>query len=174
MSLEEYWRKRDFEVTPEPRGATPDRRANHGSRFVVQRHRATRLHYDVRLEIGGVLVSWAVPRGPSMRPLAKRRASRTEDHPLEYLDFEGIIPFGEYGGGDVIVWDQGAWEPEGLDDPAISLEDGELKFVLHGRRLRGRFVLVRTRREHQSREDWLLIKKAGPESDQFGITPPPS
>ena len=98
-------------------------------------------------------------------PSAGRRARRT--HPLEYLDFEGIIPFGEYGGGDVIVWDQGAWEPEGLDDPAISLEDGELKFVLHGRRLRGRFVLVRTRREHQSREDWLLIKKADPESDHF-------
>ena len=136
-------------------------------RFVVQRHRARRLHYDVRLEIGGVLVSWALPRGPSMRPLAKRQAARTEDHPVEYLDFEGIIPAGEYGGGDVIVWDQGTWAPEGLDDPAACLEDGELKVVLHGQRLQGRFVMVRTRRIHQSREDWLLIKKAGPECDPF-------
>ena len=167
MSLEEYWRKRDFEVTPEPRGARPQRRRSQERRFVVQRHRATRLHYDVRLEIGGVLVSWAVPRGPSMRPLAKRRAARTEDHPIEYLDFEGIIPVGEYGGGDVIVWDRGTWEPEGLDDPAVSLEDGELKVILHGQRLRGRFVMVRTQRVHQSREDWLLITKSGPESDPF-------
>ncbi len=100
-----------------------------------------------------------------MRPLAKRQAARTEDHPIEYLGFEGVIPAGAYGGGDVIVWDQGTWEPEGLDDPAVCLEDGELKFILHGQRLQGRFVMVRTRRHHQSREDWLLIKKAGPESD---------
>ena len=135
--------------------------------FVVQRHRASRLHYDFRLEIGGVLASWALPRGPSMRPLSKRRAARTEDHPIEYLDFEGIIPVGEYGGGDVIVWDQGTWEPEGLDEPAAAVEDGELKFALHGQRLRGRFVLVRTHKENQFKEDWLLIHKAGEESDPF-------
>jgi bifunctional non-homologous end joining protein LigD len=165
MSLDEYWRKRDFEHTPEPRGARPDPSRRPLRRFVVQRHRATRLHYDFRLEVAGVLVSWAVPRGPSMRPLEKRRAARTEDHPLEYLDFEGVIPVGEYGGGDVIVWDQGLWEPESLDDPATSVEDGELKFVLHGRRLRGRFVLVRTRQEHQSRQDWLLIHKDDDEAE---------
>ena len=102
-----------------------------------------------------------------MRPLSKRRAARTEDHPIEYLDFEGLIPVGEYGGGDVIVWDQGTWEPEGLDEPAAAVEDGELKLVLHGQRLRGRFVLVRTHKENQFKEDWLLIHKQGEESDPF-------
>jgi bifunctional non-homologous end joining protein LigD len=167
MPLEEYRRKRDFDITAEPRGEKPDGRPRLVRRFVVQRHRASRLHYDFRLEIGGVLVSWALPRGPSMRPLSKRRAARTEDHPIEYLDFEGIIPIGEYGGGDVIVWDQGTWEPEGLDEPAAAVEDGELKLVLHGQRLRGRFVLVRTHKENQSKEDWLLIHKQGEESDPF-------
>ena len=165
MSLEEYWRKRDFAVTPEPQGTRPERRRASRRRFVVQRHRASRLHFDLRLELGGVLVSWAVPRGPSMRPLSRRRAARTEDHPTEYLGFEGIIPYGAYGAGDVIVWDKGEWEPEGLDDPAAALEDGELKLELRGQRLRGRFTLVRTRREHQAREDWLLIHKPGPHSD---------
>jgi bifunctional non-homologous end joining protein LigD len=167
MPLEEYRRKRDFELTPEPQGVRPEPRPHHALRFVVQRHRASRLHYDFRLEIGGVLVSWAVPRGPSMRPLSKRHAARTEDHPIEYLDFEGIIPVGEYGAGDVIVWDQGTWQPEGLDDPAASVEDGEVKIVLHGQRLRGRFVLVRTHKRDQVREDWLLIHKKGEESDPF-------
>ncbi len=165
MSLDEYWRKRDFEGTTEPRGARPEPMHRLLRRFVVQRHRATRLHYDFRLELGGVLVSWALPRGPSMQPLGKRRAMRTEDHPIEYLDFEGLIPAGEYGGGDVIVWDHGTWEPEGLDDPAASVEDGELKFVLHGERLKGRFVIVRTRVEHQAREDWLLTHKRDEHAD---------
>jgi bifunctional non-homologous end joining protein LigD len=128
-------------------------------RFVVQRHRATRLHYDFRLELNGVLVSWAVPRGPSLRPLERRMAMRTEDHPLEYLEFEGVIPAGEYGGGDVIVWDRGLWEPEGLDDPGTAIEDGELKFTLHGERLKGRYVIVRTHKQDQVKEDWLLIHK---------------
>lgn len=167
MSLEEYWRKRDFELTPEPRGSKPELQQQMLRRFVVQRHRASRLHYDFRLEIAGVLVSWALPRGPSMRPLSKRRAARTEDHPIEYLDFEGIIPVGEYGSGDAIVWDQGTWEPEGLDEPGASVEDGELKFSLHGQRLRGRFVLVRTHKENQFREDWLLIHKRDEHSDPF-------
>ncbi len=159
MSLDEYWRKRDFRQTPEPRGARPEDSGRPSRRFTVQRHRATRLHYDFRLEIEGVLVSWAVPRGPSMRPLEKRMAARTEDHPIDYLEFEGIIPPGEYGGGDVIVWDVGTWEPEGPADPAASVEDGELKFVLHGERLKGRFVIVRTRQERRASEDWLLIHK---------------
>src|SRR6187399_2368725 len=111
MSLDRYWSKRDFGRTSEPRGERPRRSPGPDRRFVVQRHRARRLHYDFRLEIGGVLVSWAVPRGPSMRPLERRMAARTEDHPMEYIDFEGVIPKGEYGGGDVIVWDIGTWEP---------------------------------------------------------------
>ena len=166
MPLDEYRGKRDFDRTPEPRGAGPDPTRRLIRRFVVQRHRATRLHYDFRLEIDGVLVSWAVPRGPSMRPLQKRMAARTEDHPVEYLDFEGVIPAGAYGGGDVIVWDQGSWEPEGLDDPGASIRAGELKFVLHGERLRGRFVIVRTSDEHQSNEEWLLIHKHDDDSDE--------
>ena len=144
MSLDEYWRKRDFERTPEPRGAGAGPDQPSLRRFVVQRHRATRLHYDFRLEIDGVLASWAIPRGPSMQPLAKRRAARTEDHPVEYLDFEGTIAAGEYGGGDVIVWDHGIWEPESDDAPSTSVTAGELKFVLHGERLKGRFAIVRT------------------------------
>jgi bifunctional non-homologous end joining protein LigD len=167
MPLEEYQRKRDFRLTKEPRGSGPDGQQPEQRRFVVQKHRASRLHYDFRLEIGGVLASWAVPRGPSLRPLSKRRAARTEDHPIEYLDFEGVIPIGEYGGGDVIVWDQGTWEPEETDDPAASVEEGELKFSLDGQRLHGRFVLVRTSRDERGREDWLLIHKQGEESDPY-------
>ena len=137
------------------------------ARFVVQRHRATRLHYDFRLEIGGVLVSWAVPRGPTLDPDEKRMAMHVEDHPPEYLDFEGVIPVRQYGAGDVIVWDWGTWEPEAptLDpasalDPAASLEKGELKFRLHGEKLRGRFTIVRTKpREGDHGEPWLLIHK---------------
>ena len=158
MPLEEYWRKRTFDRTPEPKGLAPPSVPPSLRRFVVGRHRATRLHYDLRLEIDGVLVSWALPRGPSMEPLAKRRAARTEDHPIEYLDFEGIIPAGEYGGGDAIVWDHGSWDPELDEDPAASIADGELKFVLHGERLRGRFAFVRTGVE-KGKEDWLLIRK---------------
>ncbi len=158
MPLEEFRRKRDFERTSEPAGAAQGAGGPLVRRFVVGRHRASRLHYDLRLEIDGVLVSWAIPRGPSMAPLAKRRAARTEDHPLEYLDFEGIIPAGQYGGGDAIVWDHGIWTPELAEDPARSVVVGELKFVLHGERLRGRFALVRTGTE-RGREDWLLIRK---------------
>jgi bifunctional non-homologous end joining protein LigD len=158
MSLEQYRRKRDFTRTAEPRGAATDRRPLPFRRFVVGRHRASRLHYDLRLEVGDVLVSWAVPRGPSMAPLARRRAARTEDHPLEYLDFEGVIPQGQYGGGDAIVWDHGTWDTELDEDPAGSIEAGELKFVLHGERLRGRFAIVRTGTD-RGREDWLLIRK---------------
>ncbi|GIW20894.1 MAG: hypothetical protein KatS3mg065_1190 [Chloroflexota bacterium] len=147
MSLDAYRRKRDFRRTPEPPGAPGGDGGSVGGRFVVQRHRARRLHYDLRLEIGGVLVSWAVPKGPTLDPGARRIAIRVEDHPIEYLDFEGVIPRGEYGAGDVIVWDRGTWEPEPeTPDPERALAAGELKFRLRGEKLAGRFVLVRTAR----------------------------
>ena len=158
MPLEEYRRKRDFARTPEPDAASL---APTTGRFVVQRHRATRLHYDFRLEIGGVLVSWAVPRGPSLDPAQKRMAMHVEDHPIEYLDFEGVIPSRQYGAGDVIVWDWGTWEPEvPASDPAADIAAGELKFSLAGEKLRGRFTIVKTRpRDGESGEPWLLIHK---------------
>ncbi len=145
MPLEEYKRKRDFRKTPEPAGGAVSAAAVSSGRFVVQRHRATRLHYDFRLEIEGVLVSWAVPKGPTLDPKQRRMAVHVEDHPIEYLDFEGVIPKGEYGGGDVIVWDWGTWhaEPE-TPDGRRSVDDGELKFTLNGQKLRGRFTIVRT------------------------------
>src|SRR5512132_1069490 len=138
MPLEEYRRKRDFKKTPEPSGerarAAAARRAlTAGGRFVVQRHRATRLHYDFRLEVEDVLVSWAVPKGPTLDPAVRRMAVHVEDHPLEYFDFEGVIPKGEYGGGDVIVWDWGTWTPDPeTPEPLKAIEDGELKFTLVG------------------------------------------
>ncbi len=130
-------------------------------RFVVQRHRARRLHYDFRLEIDGVLVSWAVPKGPTLDAGVRRAAFHVEDHPLEYIDFEGVIPAGEYGGGDVIVWDAGTWEPyEAGDppDPAAALAAGELHLVMAGEKLRGKFILVRTGRA-AGKDDWLLLHK---------------
>ena len=159
MPLEHYRAKRDFSRTPEPE---PGEVGDGAGRFVVQRHRATALHYDTRLEVNGVLVSWAVPRGPTLDPDEKRLAMRTEDHPIEYFDFEGTIPRGEYGAGDAIIWDWGTFEPEETDDPAQAIRAGELKFRLFGERLRGRYTIVRTsgrggRRDE--REQWLLIKK---------------
>ena len=172
MPLEEYKRKRDFRKTSEPAGAGVASMAARGGRYVVQRHRATRLHFDFRLEIDGVLVSWAVPRGPTLDPAARRMAIHVEDHPIEYLDFEGVIPKGEYGGGDVIVWDWGTWQPEAeTPDGREAVADGELKFTLTGEKLRGRFTIVRTSgrggRDRGGRmpfegdggEQWLLIHK---------------
>ncbi len=133
-----------------------------GRRFVVQRHRARRLHYDLRFEIDGVLVSWAVPRGPTLDPSVRHMAVHVEDHPVEYADFEGVIPAGEYGGGDVIVWDRGTWEPHGTDDPAAAVEAGELHAEMHGEKLRGRLVLVRRdkgRSRDGDKEEWLLLHK---------------
>ena len=172
MPLEEYRRKRDFAKTPEPPPGDAAPGAHPGSRrrFVVQRHRATRLHYDVRLEIDGVLVSWAVPKGPTQDSAIRRMAVHVEDHPVEYFDFEGVIPARQYGAGDVIVWDWGTWEPEAeTPDPGPAIEQGELKFRAHGTKMKGRFTIVRTSRrpgtqprtafEDDEGEQWLLIKK---------------
>jgi bifunctional non-homologous end joining protein LigD len=161
--LARYREKRDFERTPEPAGASTPPESATGRRFVVQRHRARRLHYDLRFEIDGVLASWAVPRGPTLDPRAKRTAVHVEDHPIEYLDFEGVIPKGEYGGGDVVVWDIGTWEPRGNDDPATAVAGGELHADMYGHKLRGRLVLVRRDRDgagaRTGREQWLLVHK---------------
>ena len=174
MPLDQYKRKRDFSKTPEPAGTTAP--ASSGRRFVVQRHRATRLHYDFRLEVDGVLASWAVPKGSTLDPGVRRMAIHVEDHPIEYFDFEGVIPKGQYGAGDVIVWDWGTYEPEAPTlDPKKSIEAGELKFIFHGQKLKGRFTLVRTSRRPGSKptsafedddgEQWLLIKKR----DEFAV-----
>src|SRR5437879_8014062 len=158
MGLAEYRRKRRFAVTPEPAGATrPGRRGAKTLAFVVQKHSATRLHYDFRLEWKWVLLSWAVPKGPSLDPSVKRLAVQVEDHPLEYAKFEGIIPRGEYGGGTVMIWDRGTWTPE-VPDVHAALAKGELKFALHGKKLRGSWVLVRTRRTEAGKPPWLLLK----------------
>jgi len=160
MALEEYRKKRDFNVTPEPAGRA--RRRSSGKRiFVVQKHDASRLHYDFRLEINGVLASWAVPKGPSMNPADKRLAVRTEDHPIDYADFEGVIPEGQYGAGTVMVWDKGTYEPEDNMSPEEQLARGEIKVLLHGKKLRGGFVLVQPGGRLAARggkQNWLLIK----------------
>jgi bifunctional non-homologous end joining protein LigD len=164
--LAPYRAKRDFSRTHEPPGQPRRDTANHasgkrgtGGRFVVQRHRARRLHYDFRLEIGDALASWAVPKGPTLDPGVRRAAFHVEDHPVEYIDFEGVIPAGQYGGGDVIVWDAGHWQPHDTSDPAAAVSAGELHFDLHGEKLRGRFVLVRTKTDAHGREQWLLLHK---------------
>ncbi|HEX6054285.1 MAG TPA: non-homologous end-joining DNA ligase [Intrasporangium sp.] len=162
--LEPYRRKRDFGRTPEPSGGGPTVAGPSEDglrRFVVQRHRARRLHYDFRLEMGGVLASWAVPKGPTLDPDVRRLAVHVEDHPMEYELFEGVIPAGEYGGGDVIVWDRGTWRPHETEDPAEAVRSGELHLDLFGERLRGRFALVRTGRPERSsdKEQWLLLHK---------------
>jgi bifunctional non-homologous end joining protein LigD len=156
MPLEEYRRKRRFGVTTEPRGGTRARRRTRKLRFVVQKHRANALHYDFRLEWDGVLLSWAVPKGPSLDPTVKRLAVAVEDHPIEYAKFEGVIPAGEYGGGTVMIWDQGTWAPD-EPDVAKSLAKGELKLTLAGEKLAGSWVLVRTR-GYAGGKSWLLIK----------------
>src|SRR3954451_21479122 len=156
LDIETYNRKRDFKKTKEPRGR---KLKGKGDSFVVQKHAASRLHWDFRLELDGVLKSWAVPKGPSLDPNEKRLAMRTEDHPLDYGDFEGTIPAGQYGGGTVMLWDRGYWEPEPGTDPHEGLRKGDLKIVMDGERLKGGFVLVRMkRREREKRNNWLLIK----------------
>jgi bifunctional non-homologous end joining protein LigD len=155
--LETYRAKRDFSLTPEPAGEALEE-DSHSRLFVVQRHRARRTHYDFRLEVDGVLASWAMPKGPTLDPSVRSLAVHVEDHPIEYRDFEGIIPAGQYGGGDVIVWDRGTWVPAESVDPAKSIAKGELHFDLYGQKLHGRFALVRTRFQGRQ-EQWLMIHK---------------
>ena len=174
MALEEYKRKRRFEETPEP---PPKVASKSGHRFVVQKHRASRLHYDFRLELDGVLLSWAVPKGPSLDPADKRLAMQVEDHPVSYFDFEGNIPADNYGAGSVMVWDVGTWQPlspvqvegkyvaAGDQEARAMMQKGDLKFRLAGKRLKGDFALIkmRGRRAGSKGNEWLLIKK----HDQF-------
>jgi bifunctional non-homologous end joining protein LigD len=166
--LVEYRRKRDFSLTSEPRGGGT--RAAKKLAFVIQKHAASHLHYDLRLELDGVMKSWAVPKGPSLDPAVKRLAMQVEDHPIEYNTFEGTIPQGEYGGGTVMLWDRGTYEYGGSDEDPVeglrrSYAKGDFKFVLHGKRLRGSWVLVRTRRGDSGKPQWLLIKHR----DEFAI-----
>lgn len=176
MALDEYRRKRNFTSTPEPKGddsvAAARARAPAGY-FCVQKHLATHLHYDVRLEYKGVLLSWAVPKGPSLDPSVKRLAMQTEDHPLEYGDFEGVIPEG-YGAGVVMLWDYGTWTPES-DDVEAALRRGDLKMTLDGFKLKGSWVLVRTRgygaqTGADAGRSWLLIKHRDAWSGALDIT----
>jgi bifunctional non-homologous end joining protein LigD len=160
--LSEYRRKRDFSRTGEPRGGP--RKAARKLAYVIQKHDASHLHYDLRLELDGVMKSWAVPKGPSLDPAVKRLAMQVEDHPIEYNRFEGTIPQGEYGGGTVMIWDRGTYEYGGSEDgdPVEALRrgyaKGDFKVALHGDRLTGSWVLVRTRRGDARRPQWLLIK----------------
>ena len=178
QKLDTYRRKRDFAKTAEPSGDVGSGTAGrHDSNdeasddtdgepltFVVQRHRASRLHYDVRLRIDGVLVSWSVPKGPTLDPAIRRLAIRTEDHPLEYASFEGVIPSAEYGGGDVIVWDEGTYELYKHDTAAQALADGELHLELHGHKLVGHFMLIRTKSSPRGGQQWLMFHKADDEA----------
>lgn len=154
-ALEEYRAKRDFAVTPEPKDSEGSKS---GRLFVIQKHDATSEHFDLRLELDGVLLSWAVPKGPSLDPATRRLAMRTEDHPVAYGDFEGVIPEDEYGGGTVMLFDQGRWEPN--DDPHEGLEKGKLSFEVKGTRMKGNWALVRSGNVGGGdRESWLLIKE---------------
>lgn len=159
--LGEYRRKRDFSRTEEPEGGGT--RARHKPQFVIQKHAASHLHYDLRLEHDGVMKSWAVPKGPSLDPSVKRLAMQVEDHPIEYNAFEGTIPQGEYGGGTVMLWDRGTYSYGGTDpDPEEGLrrgyQEGDFKFVLNGERLKGSWALVRMRGDRPGKPQWLLIK----------------
>jgi bifunctional non-homologous end joining protein LigD len=159
MPLVEYHKKRKFEETPEPAGREDTRPG--GNSFAVQKHDASHLHYDFRLEIEGVLVSWAVPKGPSMNPSEKRLAMLVEDHPIDYGGFEGTIPEGNYGAGSVMLWDRGTFETKGGETAAAQFARGEIEFTLHGEKLRGSFVLLNTgkrSKDPRRARQWLLIK----------------
>src|SRR5262245_15325882 len=161
MALETYRKKRNFKATPEPRGRVGKRKSR-GLQFVIQRHAARQLHYDFRLELDGVLLSWAVPKGPSLDPTVRRLAMHVEDHPIEYGDFEGIIPPKQYGSGTVMLWDRGTWEPK--EEPHAGYKKGRLKFELRGEKLHGGWVLVKSRGgKYDGEKSWLLIK----ENDEY-------
>lgn len=164
-SLELYNKKRDFKQTPEPSGKKA--RSAKQLRFVVQMHHASRLHYDFRLEADGVLASWAVPKGPTLKPLDRRLAMHVEDHPMDYRTFEGNIPSGQYGAGSVIVWDEGTYELAEGDDPATEIANGKIKFIMHGHKLNGEFTLVKIKaREGEHGEPWLLLKDRDEHADE--------
>lgn len=163
MSLEEYARKRNFRNTPEPAPGAATKESTKTAKklpyFCVQRHDATRLHYDLRLEIGGTLKSWAVPKGPTLDPASRRLAAHVEDHPIEYGSFEGNIPEGNYGAGSVMLWDRGGFEVLGDAPAEEQYARGDFKFRLHGEKLRGDFALVHMKSARGKGNDWLLIKK---------------
>jgi bifunctional non-homologous end joining protein LigD len=172
MKLSDYKKKRHFDVTPEPQGAGDTRKAQKTPLiYVIQKHMASHLHYDFRLEWHGALLSWAVPKGPSLDPAVKRLAMQVEDHPVEYAGFEGVIPAGQYGGGTVMLWDRGSWKPDS-DDVDRSLEKGELKFTVKGKKLKGSWVLVRPHGfgKTASRSSWLLIKHRDPYASPVDVT----
>jgi bifunctional non-homologous end joining protein LigD len=156
MALETYRSKRNFKTTPEPKGRV-SRRKTRGLSFVIQKHAASHLHYDFRLELNGVLLSWAIPKGPSLDPNDKRLAMHVEDHPLEYGEFEGVIPPKQYGSGTVLLWDRGTWVP--LEDPEAGYRKGRLKFELDGSKLKGGWILVRSHGGKYGDKAWLLIKQ---------------
>src|SRR5580658_354130 len=166
MSLQEYERKRDFSRTPEPKPEKPVYIESQAGRFFIQRHNASNLHYDFRLEIDGTLKSWAVPKGPSLDPTVKHFAAMVEDHPISYGDFEGNIPKGEYGGGSVMLWDRGTFELIGEESGIAQIARGDLKFELHGEKLNGTWALVHMRNRGKGNE-WLIIKK----KDEAAQTP---
>lgn len=176
MSLSLYKKKRSFKETPEPEGKKK-LALKEGLKFVVQKHVASRLHYDFRLEMDGVLKSWAVPKGPSLNPQDKRLAMMVEDHPYDYRSFEGTIPEGNYGAGTVMVWDEGTYEPLAFENEPVKkqekilleeLKKGDLKFVLHGKKLKGAFALVKMKGKGDN--SWLLIKKNDGEASETDIT----
>jgi bifunctional non-homologous end joining protein LigD len=172
MKLSEYRKKRQFGMTPEPRGADTAQTEGTGSLiYAIQKHMASHLHYDLRLQWRGVLLSWAVPKGPSLDPAEKRLAMQTEDHPIEYSDFEGVIPAGQYGAGTVMLWDRGTWQPDDADLDS-ALEKGEIKFTLHGEKLHGSWVLVRIRGFGKTplRSAWLLMKHRDQYASQKDVT----
>src|SRR5438552_3482990 len=173
MALAKYQQKRKFSTTPEPPGKP--KRSKGRLRFVVQKHAASRLHYDFRLELDGVLVSWAVPKGPSLNPADKRLAMKVEDHPYDYRTFEGIIPKGNYGAGTVMVWDEGTYtsyetssRSEGLKRLRAGLQKGDLKIVLQGKKLRGAFAIFKMKGRDENA--WLLIKKQDKFATDYDIT----
>ena len=167
MSLKEYRKKRDFDRTAEPEG---EHAVDQGARFVVQKHAASHLHYDFRLELDGVLKSWAVPKGPNLDPAVKVLAVHVEDHPIEYASLEGSIPVGQYGGGTVMVWDEGTWKPEG--DPRSDYARGSLSFRLFGKKLKGRWKLLKMRGKAGAEgKNWLLLKVKDEESIESGDPP---